>query len=138
MFHVDELEAMTVLSNIRASLTTNRPLKLGEVMGWASILMSLWLGLTAITDEAWIAGALFPVGALAFAIGMAAKQRAYGFLLLNLTGLLLVSGLVVFGYPAEASLPLLIVAGGFFNGLVLLLGYIYPDLHGEPARPNPE
>jgi hypothetical protein len=107
-------------------------------MGWASILMSLWIALRVITNEAWMTGAIFPAGTLAFAVGMAIKQRAYFSLALTLISLLLVSGLVVLGYSGGFSLALLIVAGGFFNGIVLLLGYIYPDVRDQQAGAEAE
>lgn len=124
---------MPALSNLRSLLATNRPLELGQLMGWASILMSLWIVLRVITNEAWITGAIFPAGTLAFAVGMAIKQRAYFSLALTLISLLLISALVVLEYSEGFSLALLIVAGGFFNGIVLLLGYIYPDVQDQQA-----
>ncbi|WP_211330626.1 hypothetical protein [Halalkalicoccus subterraneus] len=108
-------------------LTTSRSIELGQLMGWASILMSLWIVLNLTTDGIWIVGAVFPIGTLAFALGMATRQRAYIFLTLIIISLLLICGMVALDYPEGFSLALLIIAGGFINVLVFLLGYTYPD-----------
>ena len=118
---------MPVPSNLQSLLTTDRSVTLGQFMGWASILMSLWIVLNLTTDRTWIAGAVFPVGTLAFALGMATRQKAYVSLTLITISLLLICGMVILGYPEGFSLALLIIAGGFINVLVFLIGYVYSD-----------
>ena len=127
MWQANESADMLDLIDLR-SLATNRSIELGQVMGYASILMSIWIALNVTTNKTWIAGAVFPAGTLAFAVGMAAKQRSYVHLGLTLVSLLLVSMLVVLGRPENFSLAFLISAGVFFNVLVFLLGYVYPDM----------
>lgn len=118
---------MSTLRNLRSLLSTSRSVELGQLMGWASILMSLWIVLNLTTDWIWIAGAVFPIGTLTFALGMATRQRTYFFLTLIIISLLLICGMIVLDYPEGFSLALLIIAGGFINVIVFLLGYIYPD-----------
>jgi hypothetical protein len=129
---------MSALSSLRTLLTADRPLGLGQLLGWAGILLSLWIVLNQTTDGIWMAGAVFPMGTLAFAAGMAARRRAYVSLTLTAIGLLLVFGLVVLGYPEGFSLALLLVAGGLFNGLAALLGYVYPEMRERQAGTEAE
>ena len=90
---------MPVLNNLRSFLISDQAPALGQLMGWASILMTLWIVLNMTTDRTWIAGAIFPVGALVFALGMATKQKSYVSLTLITISLLLICGMVVIGYP---------------------------------------